>query len=135
MEINFRPHHFLCTFCFQGKGYSPDFVANYQNIVTRIQQDPETKIKVVDHTDSVCTPCPHRQGLGCASQEKVTGLDEAHSQVLELKPNDVLTWQEAKLRIITKLTLEKFHHICATCSWKPLGVCEQVLTDHGLIDI
>ena len=27
--LQFRPHHFLCAFCFQGKGYSPEFIENF----------------------------------------------------------------------------------------------------------
>lgn len=130
MEINFRPHHFLCTLCFQGKGYSPTFVANYEKIAAQLKQDPHTPIHVVDHTDSICQPCPHQRGTQCATQAKISGLDQAHSAALEVQPGDTLSWEEAQQRIAVKLTLEKFHTICATCNWKSLGICEQVLTAH-----
>lgn len=130
MQINFRPHHFLCTLCFQGKGYSPTFITNYEKIAAQLHQDPAAKISVVDHTDSICEPCPHRQGRYCATQEKISGLDQAHSTALNIKPGDILSWEEAKQRIATQLTLEKFHTICATCNWKSLGICQQVLTLH-----
>ena len=35
--LKFRPHHFLCTLGFQGKGYSPGFVANFQAIADRLR--------------------------------------------------------------------------------------------------
>jgi hypothetical protein len=124
--LTFRPHHFLCTLCFQGKGYSPEFIANYKDIVKNLNN--ETVIKITQGTDSICAPCPHKRELKCASQEKIEFLDKQHQEVLELKPNETLTWKEAKEKIKNKLTLEKFHQICDTCSWKSYGICEQVLT-------
>ncbi len=130
MDIRFRPHHFLCTLCFQGKGYSPAFVVNYEKIVEQLQKNPAIPIHVVDRTDSICDPCPNRQGAHCATQEKITRLDRAHSLALDIQPGNTFSWEEAKQRIATKLTLEKFHEICATCSWKDLGICEQVISEH-----
>lgn len=130
MSVDFRPHHFLCTLCFQGKGYSPVFIANYEKIARQLKKDPSTPIKVVDHTDAVCQPCPHRQGTQCATQEKISKLDQAHAAALEIQSGDVLSWEQAQQRMAEKLTLEKFHSICATCNWKPLGLCESVLTTY-----
>lgn len=130
MDINFRPHHFLCTLCFQGKGYSLAFVANYESIAAHIKEDPASPIKVVNRTDSICDPCPHKQGALCDAQEKIATLDAAHSAALDIRPGDVLTWTEAQQRIADKLTLAKFHTICATCHWKALGLCEKTLINH-----
>ena len=128
MQIEFRPHHFLCTFCFKGKGYSPEFVDNYQVIAAQLKQDADTPIRVVNHTDSICSPCPHRQGLRCTTEAKVQHLDQAHAGALEIQPGDVLTWREAKNRIAERIDLNTFHKICATCSWKASGICESVLS-------
>lgn len=126
-KINFRPHHFLCTLCFQGKGYSPDFIRNYKSIVKNLADD--TPIQVTEYTDSICAPCPHKRELKCASQIKIEILDKNHAEALPLKINETLTWREAKQRIKNNMTLEKFHQICATCSWKEYGLCEKVLTE------
>lgn len=127
--INFRPHHFLCTLCFKGKGYSPNFIRNYKKIFAQLNSEggDQTKITVVNHTDSICSPCPHKRELACASQEKITSLDNGHAAVLELQTGETLTWQAAKQRIKDKMTLEKFHHICEPCSWKAYGLCEETL--------
>lgn len=127
-RIDFRPHHFLCALCFQGKGYSPAFVANYEKISAHLR-DPATQINVVNHTDSICAPCPHKNLKLCATEEKVQELDANHAAILGIKAGDTLNWLQAKERIAENLTLEKFHKICATCSWKSLGICEQVITD------
>jgi|SRR5579885_732909 hypothetical protein len=129
-EIYFRPHHFLCALCFQGRGYSPAFVANFQLIMDQLNSihGDETLITISGHTDSICDPCPNRLGRKCSTEEKVTGLDNAHAAALEIKPGTSITWGEAKKRIAEKITLAKFNQICATCSWKEYGICEGVLT-------
>jgi hypothetical protein len=122
-EINFRPHHFLCTIGFQGKGYSDDFVKNYQNIVEHLTD--ETVITVTPHTDSICAPCPHRRELRCENQTRISQLDNAHQTVLNLP--ETLTWGDAKKRIKEHMTLEKFHAACESCQWKQYGMCESAL--------
>ena len=127
MKISFRPHHFLCTLGFQGKGYSPHFVENYKQIVEVIQKDEELPIQVVVHEDFICRACPHQDMGGCAVEEKIKGLDARHAQILRLKQGDVLSWREAKQRLRDYMTLEGFHQACSGCEWKELGVCESAL--------
>lgn len=128
-NISFRPHHFLCALCFQGKGYSPKFIENFSAIMQQLNaaDGDAVKIEVVAETDSICQPCPHRREKSCTSQEKILQLDRAHADVLKLQPSDVLTWGEAKKRIAEWMTLEKFHQTCAPCEWKTLGICEATL--------
>lgn len=130
MIISFRPHHFLCTLCFQGRGYSPAFISNFQFIVDQLHSPDgdKTQIQVVNYTDSICQPCPNRIDTTCITEEKINRLDHAHSAALNITANDKLTWDEAKKRIST-LTIDQFHQICATCEWKKYGICEQVLTE------
>lgn len=86
-----------------------------------------TKINIVTHTDSICEPCPNRTGKTCTSEEKISVLDAAHAQALEIKAGDSITWGEAKKRIAEKISLDTFHQICATCNWKQFGICEDVI--------
>ncbi|MDX1901714.1 MAG: DUF1284 domain-containing protein [Gammaproteobacteria bacterium] len=127
MEITFRPHHFLCTLCFQGAGYSPSFIRNFKRIVEILNANENTEIKIVSHTDSICAPCPHRRELLCTSQDKISTLDQAHAAAIHVQPNTTITWKNAKENISKHLTLEKFHTICASCEWKKYGMCEGVL--------
>jgi uncharacterized protein len=129
MAIFFRPHHFLCALCFEGKGYSPAFVANFSRILQQLRDEPDASIQVTSHTDSICAPCPHRSGLTCANEAKINRLDQAHAAALQVEAETVLTWQEAKDRIKKYINLETFHRICLDCEWKSLGICERVLTD------
>jgi hypothetical protein len=131
MTITFRPHHFLCTLCFRGKGHSPDFIRNYKKIHKNLfaTGGDIIPIEVVAHTDAICEPCPNKQNLLCKVQEKINVLDKGHAEVLQLIPGEQLTWGEAKQRIKDHMTLPAFHRICESCSWKQYGACEKVLTE------
>jgi hypothetical protein len=129
--LEFRPHHFLCTVGFLGKGYSPEFVANYTEIANRLRKPggDAIRIRVTAVTDSICSACPSKMGDECETQEKIDLLDGAHARVLGIRGGDELTWGEAKTKIVEKFTLEKFHAACEPCSWKAMGVCEIALSD------
>ena len=82
---------------------------------------------MVEVSDSICSACPHQSESVCAVEEKVQGLDARHSQILNIKIGDVLTWKEAKDILKENMTLEAFHQACRGCEWKALGVCESAL--------
>jgi len=128
--IRFRPHHFLCTLGFEGKGYSSEFVRNFSDLAERLRESPkgdDEPIQVVSTSDHICQPCPHRRGDRCENESKITQLDQAHSQILGLKDQEVVSWGQAKERIREKMSIEDFHSACAPCEWKKLGVCEKAL--------
>jgi hypothetical protein len=129
--LQFRPHHFLCTLGFEGKGYSDDFVRGFQTIADQLRtqgpQGDQVEIQVTSATDSICAPCPNRRGELCETQDKIAALDQAHASVLGLKPGQILNWGEAKRRIASRMTTQAFESSCAPCAWKKLGVCETAL--------
>jgi uncharacterized protein len=127
MTIQFRPHHFLCAFCFEGKGYSPAFVSNFQRIMDKLQHAGDTEIQITSHTDSICAPCPHRQGKSCDSEAHIQELDAKHREALQLENTPSISWANARERIKENISLDVFHRICASCEWKSLGICEQKL--------
>lgn len=129
MTISFRPHHFLCTLGFQGKGYSPSFIKNYQKLVDTLQKNEETLIEIVTGHDSVCHACPHKKGPICTQEEKIQGLDQRHTHILGLTTGDVMSWKMAKKRVKDAMTVKQFHQACRGCEWKSLGVCEKALKD------
>ncbi len=128
--LKFRPHHFLCTLGFRGKGYSDAFVDNYKEIAERLSSadGDQVEIEVIEGADSICSPCPNRKGSGCESQTKIDRLDRAHAEVLGLKNGDRLTWGQAQERISERFDLTSFDQACAPCGWKALGVCAQSLS-------
>src|SRR4051794_11887807 len=110
--LEFRPHHFLCTLGFEGKGYSEDFVRGYSEIANRLRapdgSGDSVEIRVTAVTDSICAPCPNRRDSKCTTESKIRVLDQGHSQVLTLTPGDVMTWAQAKNKIATEMTDENF---------------------------
>ena len=128
--LKFRPHHFLCTLGFVGKGYSDEFVENFQAVADGLRKDPlgdQAMIEVVAHTDSICAPCPNKLEKLCATETKIQKLDAAHAEVLGFTAGDQLTWKEAKERMTQKMTDTAFDSACAPCSWKSMGVCHSAL--------
>lgn len=129
MDIQFRPHHFLCAYCFEGKGYSPAFVANFTAIMAQLnsEQGEAARIHITSHTDSICAPCPHRTQHTCTSQEKIERLDAAHRTALGFQNTNNITWGEAKKRIQERIDRSTFQQICHECEWQALGICEAKL--------
>ncbi len=132
MNISFRPHHFLCALSFRGEGYSPQFIANFSGIMRYLNSSSgeNALINVVGVTDSICAPCPSKRNDHCISQKKITNLDKAHAEILNIQSGDKISWKDAKQRIADRVTLEKFHQACAPCEWKKFGWCEEVIKIH-----
>lgn len=128
--VRYRPHHFLCSLGFEGKGYSDGFTANMTAIVIgrlRAEGGEATVIEVVAAADDICAPCPRRRGEGCEAQGRIDRLDAAHAFALNLAPGDRLTWGEAKARIRASVPSGSLRRLCAGCEWEPLGLCEAAL--------
>lgn len=126
--IKFRPHHFMCTLGFQGKGYSLDFIKNYKNIVRILNENEDTMIEVAEYMDDICGPCPNKlDDVLCKTQEKITELDAKHSAILKLIPGEIMSWRQAKERIRQYMSVEKFLDSCSACSWQKYGVCQKAL--------
>ena len=129
LPLRYRPHHFLCSLGFEGKGYSTEFTANMAGIVEghlRAPNGPDTLIGVTFQADSICAPCPSRRGTGCESADKIAALDHAHAEALSLAEGDVLQWGEA-LERMRALPTGILNEICAPCQWLALGMCEAAL--------
>lgn len=129
-SITFRPHHFLCSLGYQGKGYDDAFTANMDRIVTEgLHQDggDDIAITVTRQADSICGPCPHRRGQGCASQDQIDKLDARHAERLDLFDGETLTWGAAKERIAAVVNKGDLSQLCEGCQWLELGLCEDAL--------
>lgn len=130
--LQFRPHHFLCSLGFQGKGYSDGFTANMADIVVgqlRTPDGDDTQIEVTGHTDSICAPCPKRRGKLCEDQEKIATLDARHARALGVFVGSSLTWGEAKRRIVKRVPPGSLSQLCKGCQWLELGLCESALEE------
>lgn len=128
--VRYRPHHFLCSLGFEGRGYSDAFTANMAAIVMgrlRAAQGDDTVITVTATADSICAPCPRRDGSGCLDQGRIDALDTAHARALGIMDGQTLTWGQAKARIQARVMPGDLARICAGCSWHPAGMCDAAL--------
>ncbi len=129
MKLYFRPHHFLCTLGFVGRGYSAPFVANFTQVTELLNSNEgdNTCIDVIAANDTICQPCPNNLGKYCKQEAKITALDTAHARIHGLHPGTSITWGEAKETLKQAFTLENFATACASCEWQALGTCEAAL--------
>lgn len=128
--ITYRPHHFLCSLGFQGKGYSDGFTENMSQIVVdtlRVPGGDGTLIEVTGATDDICGPCPKRRGTLCTEQAKIAALDARHARALGLFVGTRLSWGEAKRRIVKRVPPGSLQTLCQGCQWLELGLCEKAL--------
>lgn len=128
--VRYRPHHLLCSLGFQGKGYSPAFVANMAAIVDDRLRAPggdDVVIEITGETDDICAPCPRRRGTLCEAQPHIAALDARHARALGLFAGTRLTWGEAKHRIRKRVPPGGLKNLCTGCQWLDLGVCERAL--------
>ncbi|PIE14784.1 MAG: hypothetical protein CSA68_09920 [Rhodobacterales bacterium] len=128
--VAFRPHHFLCSLGYAGKGYSPEFTANMTAIVQhrlRATGGEHTLIRVVAAADDICAACPKRREDRCVNQAEILDIDARHAAALGLKPGDLLTWGQALERIRTRIAPKDLETVCKGCQWLKLGLCQQAV--------
>ncbi len=119
--LTFRPHHVLCTLGFEGKGYSPAFVANYASIKKALT--PTTRIQIRDGLDHICQACPHQRGDTCAKESLIQALDTRHRHALQLQ-NTCYPWQTLVNKVVTHIQPHHLDRLCQGCTWLALGVCK-----------
>lgn len=130
--IRFRPHHFLCSLGFAGKGYSDTFTDNMNDLVEDRLRAPggrDLLIEVTLQTDDICAPCPNRRGSECLSEARIRALDDRHAVALALSEGDQLTWGAALARIKSEIPPERLDSLCAGCQWLDHGLCKEALRD------
>ncbi|MBB6261289.1 hypothetical protein FHS77_001840 [Paenochrobactrum gallinarii] len=63
MTIHLRGHHLLCMLTYIGKGYSPFFVENYDQIAEALSHG--TVITLVNGPDDICAPLLCEENCHC----------------------------------------------------------------------
>ena len=124
MILRLRPHHGMCLYYFQGKGYSDEFVLN----MTKYKQLLETEdplIRITEGIDDLCEKCPNNQNGICTSQNKVAAYDSDVLSACALDYNTILPYKEFSELVQQKILLAgKRREICADCQWNVLCSAE-----------
>ncbi len=126
--IKLRGHHLICLHFFKGEGYSKRFINNLKGIVKSLEND--TKARIVDGADDVCSYCPHlqtnfrfadsRTKRACiyrpGYEKEIAALDKMALKLLNLKKGDALLWKKIKVEIPG--ILPKWREFtCLSCDW------------------
>lgn len=116
-DFEIRPHHGLCTGFFEGKGYSAEFVKHMAEMIAYLDEhNPE--VKLVLHTDRICSACPHNVKGICESADKVLVYDQKILSLCDLHENQILEWE--KFQEIVNLHIlksDKLTEVCRGCQW------------------
>jgi uncharacterized protein len=129
MAIHLRPHHLLCMLTFIGKGYSPAFVANLEQVVRRLSTGTET-IEIVVGPDAICAPLLCEADCHC-HRASVLERDRLAMQAISallarpLGPGSHLLLSPADLgQLRAAFAAGTIREACTGCQWKPL--CDDI---------
>ena len=71
-----RPHHGMCLYFFEGKGYSSTFSEHMAQVKEELlQNNGEALLELVTRTDDICSACPHNLNGNCETYGKVNAYD------------------------------------------------------------
>lgn len=127
MTLSLRPHHLLCILTYVGKGYSVDFVDNFDEIIGRINGG-ETTIRVIQGPDDICAGnkdgacgegrCDslrrHQADILAADDiESVLGIPARAGQTLKLTPGLIRQLRES-------FKNGEIRRACTACVWRDL---------------
>lgn len=112
-----RPHHCLCLHFFRGEGYSKEFVANMQEIVDTLSENP--MIELTSGCDSVCKTCPNQiNEKDCICNKKVLHYDQMVVEHCGLTLGSVLTWDIFSQKVNQYIFAPNLReYICGDCEW------------------
>ncbi len=127
MTVRLRAHHLLCLLTYVGRGYSPAFVAGYDQIVARLNAGEGAVL--VAGPDDVCAPM---LGSGHHCHEpRIAARDGAATAALaglfdgDVGPGTALSLsRDAVLRLRAAFAASSIRTACAGCQWT--GLCDQV---------
>jgi len=137
--IQLRGHHLLCVLPYVGKGYTQEFINNFNSIVEQINHGAE--IEITSGPDMICaslrrgfkTTCAHSNNCRKTSvrtRDHTALRDVARVlRIKVLKPGDRVRLKERDVRRLR----HSFRHgairrACMSCEWHK--VCSAIAADH-----
>lgn len=132
MTIRIRPHHLLCMLTFAGKGYSPEFVANFERVARLIASGGQT-LEIVFGPDDICSAILSESECHCRNAT-VLERDRLAADALETLLSQPID-EHSRLQLSPK-TLDQMRaafavgtirKACHGCQWSPL--CDSLAKD------
>ena len=126
MTIRLRPHHLLCMLTYVGKGYTPDFTANYDVIVARLGAGEA--IEIVAGPDDICAPLlaggdHHCHNDSVVERDRLAGMDVADVLGLDaaIGPGARLVIDRERLENLRRAFAQGVtRRACGGCEWSAL---------------
>lgn len=121
-----RAHHLMCVTTYQGKGYSPEFVANMNRVWHALRAGAYHRVRATSVADPLCGACPNLQDPGedtsCRYHGSISGRDR--------RMLAAMGWQEGEVVELAPV-LEHIHanhadlmaRVCVGCDWT--SICGQ----------
>ncbi len=121
-QINLRPHHGMCLYFFEGKGYSDGFTKHMAQVKAWLEEpEAEHMITIVNRADEICSACPHNIGGVCETIEKVDRYDGGVLYYTGIKPGDTMTFGEFSRKVQEKIINPGYgKRICGDCGWRDI---------------
>jgi hypothetical protein len=120
--MKLRPHHGMCLYFFEGKGYSEGFVANMQRVKDVLATNPKVHLTV--QTDSICMACPNNIDGICQSAAQVEKYDRAVLSCCGLEEGQELPFFSFSRLIKEKIfDKDRREEICGRCQWS--DICQR----------
>jgi hypothetical protein len=119
-----RGHHLFCLLGYRGMGYSQEYVENMTRLHQTLRDNPKTLIQLVLGPDQLCEKYPN-SGVYHCQNDNIYKRDAAILKKMELKIGQILKWEDIESRIRKHITPSDIQFVCATCSWRSYGVCEE----------
>ncbi len=117
-----RPHHGMCLYFFEGKGYSDGFTAHMAEVKGwLLEEQGPASLQLVGETDEICSACPHNKSGRCESAEKVDRYDNGVLQYTGLREGQKMTFQEFERTVEEKILNPGYGKaICGDCQWREI---------------
>ncbi|WP_292896751.1 DUF1284 domain-containing protein [Nitratireductor sp.] len=129
MTVRLRAHHLLCMLTYVGRGYSPAFTANYDEIVLRLNAGEDAVL--VEGPDDICRPLlgenPHAHCLNARVGQRDTRAASALSYWLgqAIDTGHALHLDKRLIERMRSAFAEgKTRKACLGCEW--LALCTTV---------
>lgn len=124
MTVRLRAHHLLCILTYVGKGYTPAFTANYDEVAERIGRGED--VVLVSGPDDICAPLLDDDDPHCHAASVTRRDAHAAAGLAAIFTQPVHVGQHLRLCEATLARLREafsggtIRRACTGCSWAPL---------------
>lgn len=133
-----RGHHIFCLLGYRGMGYSQEYIENMTRVHQTLRSNKNTRIQFVNGPDQLCEKYPNTGKYHC-EDHTIYERDSAILNKLGFKIGQILNWADIESSIRKHATPSDIQTLCATCSWRSYGVCEEgvqeILEGRGLREV